>query len=620
MATSQLGAVVQQVRRAFLVRDGATLTDVQLLECFVAHRDEAAFAAMVRRHGPMVWSVCRRVLRAHHDAEDAFQATFLVLVRRASVIKPREMLPNWLHGVAYQTARRVQAALARRQQREKQLPTLPEPAESETTPAHDLRLVLDRELSRLPDRYRTAILLCDLEGLTRREAAHRLGLPEGTLSGHLTRGRTLLAKRLARHGALLSGGALASVLAQQAASASAPAEVIASTLRAASSFATGPGTLSGAVSPAVACLAEQVLRAMLLSNLKAAAALLASLALVLSLAAPSALTLVQTGAAKSVTKPATAPNYASGPSEKKPAWVQSFVLKHEHPVTIVACGSEWSAAGDEGGNLFLWETKTGKNRTLKVRGGKGERLNPSVDRLQFTPDGKHLFAVIHERRALSRLNLQEPNKREPGLMAGNPMYLGVSADGEFWLESHVAGRVLALRPNPWTRGAAVEYESIKFEAEIVHAIMSADDKWLAVVTLDGKLHLHDRASLRETQTIAMKPRTVNAIQFSPNGKRLGVSGQDGLAKVYDPADGKEIATLTGHGGIVFAIAFSPEGNMVVTGGDDTTARVWDADTGAPLAVLHGHADSVWSVAFVAGGETIVTGSADKTVKTWRLAK
>src|SRR5437660_6542174 len=119
MATGKISRIIQQLRRTVLLRDGAGLTDGQLLEDYISRHDEAAVAALVRRHGPMVWGVCRRLLHSHHDAEDAFQATFLVLVRKAASINPREMLPNWLYGVAYQTARKAQAILARRRQRER---------------------------------------------------------------------------------------------------------------------------------------------------------------------------------------------------------------------------------------------------------------------------------------------------------------------------------------------------------------------------------------------------------------------------------------------------------------------------------------------------------------------
>src|SRR5262249_40356593 len=148
------------------------------------------------RHGPMVWGVCRRLLVNHHDAEDVFQATFLVLVRKAASIVPREMLGNWLYGVAYQTAVEAPATTPRQRAREKQVTAMPEP---ETQPAetwHALQPVLDQELSRLPDKYRVPVVLCDLEGKTRRAVAQQLGWPEGTVAGRLARARALLARRL----------------------------------------------------------------------------------------------------------------------------------------------------------------------------------------------------------------------------------------------------------------------------------------------------------------------------------------------------------------------------------------------------------------------------------------
>src|SRR5580692_450212 len=128
MATGQMSEVIQQLRRTLLRRDGAGLTDAQLLEAYLSYREDAALAALVRRHGPMVWGVCRRVLRSHHDAEDAFQVTFLVLVRKASSIVPREMVANWLYGVARQTALRARATSAKKTLRERQVVELPEPA------------------------------------------------------------------------------------------------------------------------------------------------------------------------------------------------------------------------------------------------------------------------------------------------------------------------------------------------------------------------------------------------------------------------------------------------------------------------------------------------------------
>src|SRR5262245_28203325 len=197
MATSPMSEVIRHLRRAVLLREGAGLTDGQLLEDFLSRRDEAALAALVRRHGPMVWGVCRRVLPNYHDAEDAFQATFLVLVRKAASIVPRERVANWLYGVAPQTALKARATAARRKGRERQLTGMPEPAVAEPDHWRDLQPLLDEALSRLPDKYRAVIVLCDLEGKSRTETARQLGCPEGTVAGRLARARAMLAKRLA---------------------------------------------------------------------------------------------------------------------------------------------------------------------------------------------------------------------------------------------------------------------------------------------------------------------------------------------------------------------------------------------------------------------------------------
>src|SRR5262245_4932145 len=273
MATSHMSEVIQHLRRAVLLREGAELTDGQLLKDHLGRRDEAALAALVRRHGPMVWGVCRRVLCNYHDAEDAFQATFLVLVRKAASIASPELLANWLYGVAHQTALNARAATAKRRARERQVTEMPEPAVTEQDLWGDLQPLLDQGLSRLPEKYRVAIVLCDLQGKTRKEAAQQLGVPDGTLAARLARGRVMLAKRLAQRGFALSGGALATVLSQNVASAVVPTSVVSSTIKAATLFAAGQAA-TGVISTKVAALTEGVLKTMLVSKLKYATAVM----------------------------------------------------------------------------------------------------------------------------------------------------------------------------------------------------------------------------------------------------------------------------------------------------------------------------------------------------------
>jgi RNA polymerase sigma factor (sigma-70 family) len=260
MATIPADDVARHLRKLALLRDSAGMTDGQLLESYVRHRDEAGFAALMRRHGPMVWGVCQRVIGDHHDAEDAFQATFLVLVRKAASIVPREKVGNWLYGVAHQTARKARATAIRRHNRERLVTTMPEPAVVEPQQGTDLRPFLDAELSQLPEKYRAAVILCDLSGKNYKEAARQLGCPEGTLAARLSRARTMLARRLARHGFTLTGAAVAAALAQSAATAAVPAAVAVSTSKM---------VMIGMITGSVADLAEEVLKTMLLRKLKA---------------------------------------------------------------------------------------------------------------------------------------------------------------------------------------------------------------------------------------------------------------------------------------------------------------------------------------------------------------
>jgi RNA polymerase sigma factor (sigma-70 family) len=248
----------------YIQQAGGGQTDAQLLARFVVTRDEAAFAGLVRRHGPMVLGVCRRVLGHFHDAEDAFQATFLVLARKAASVFRRDSVSCYLHGVAYHTALRAGTAIARRRKRERQVDNMPHP-EVEPPEAQDWLPILDRELSRLPKKYRSAILLCDLEGRTRRAAARLLNIAEGTLSSRLATGRKMLARRLARCGVTLSGGALAVALSQGAAAAQVPMALASSTAKAAALVAAGQ---MAAVSTPAVVLMKGVMKAMLLTKLR----------------------------------------------------------------------------------------------------------------------------------------------------------------------------------------------------------------------------------------------------------------------------------------------------------------------------------------------------------------
>ena len=251
---------ILQLRKVLLGRYGGNLSDGQLLESFIAKRDEAAFEELVRRHGPMVLRICRHVVGDEHDAEDAFQATFLVLVRKPESIVPRDHVSNWLCGVAFRTGQAARTARLRRRARERQLGDVPHLA---AVPAAepDLLPLIDRELNRLPEKFRLPIILCGMEGRGRKEVAAALSVPEGTLASRLDTARRRLAKRLARYGVAIS--AAATFLApSKDGLAQAPPALVAATVRA------GMATPS----PAVLALANGVLQAALWLRAKTAAA------------------------------------------------------------------------------------------------------------------------------------------------------------------------------------------------------------------------------------------------------------------------------------------------------------------------------------------------------------
>jgi RNA polymerase sigma factor (sigma-70 family) len=267
MATANLHPLLCHLRRLAASRTGRSATDAELLERFVRHRDDDAFTCLLTRHGPMVWSVCRRLLADVHRAEDAFQATFVVLAKKAGSIGRREHLANWLYGVAFRVALDARARAARRQQRERVLSEVHDMQYVEATPRRDLSALLDEEVHRLPIQYRTPILLCYYQGKTNAQAAAELDLAEGTVFSRLARARDYLRHRLLRRGLALSTGALTVALAQQAATASRPPGLLHATLHAALSTATFGATVAGAVPPLAADLAQGALKSMFIKKL-----------------------------------------------------------------------------------------------------------------------------------------------------------------------------------------------------------------------------------------------------------------------------------------------------------------------------------------------------------------
>ncbi|MFL5245428.1 MAG: sigma-70 family RNA polymerase sigma factor [Gemmataceae bacterium] len=279
MAGRRLQAVLQYIHKVAQPLASGETTDGLLLEQFISRRDEAAFGALVRRHGPLVFTVCQRILDNVQDTEDAFQATFLVLVRRARSIAKRQSIGSWLHGVARRIAVRAKSSARRREILNRQIACHHAPDSLQEVIRRDLRVLLDEEVQRLPAHYREPFVLCYMQGKTNEEAARLLNCPKGTIDSRLSRARERLRTRLVRRGLGASAALVATMLSQSAVSATAPATLVASTTKSAVLFAAGSLAAGGLASTQAISLTQGMLKAMFLTKIKivAAAVLMAGL-------------------------------------------------------------------------------------------------------------------------------------------------------------------------------------------------------------------------------------------------------------------------------------------------------------------------------------------------------
>jgi RNA polymerase sigma factor (sigma-70 family) len=422
--------LMPHLRRAALARDSAPLTDGQLLGAFVADRDPVAFEALVRRHGPMVFGVCRRVIGHAHTAEDAVQAVFVVLARKAGAVKPREQLANWLFGVAYRTALKARGLLHRRWSREKQVDVMPDAPVSAADLWADIQPVLDLELAALPDRLRLPVVLCDLEGRTQREAARQLNVPPATLANRLTAARRRLAERLTARGVTLSGGLLATVLSENVGRAAVPAGVCAAAAKAGLSAV---GAAAGAVPDSVLQLSDGVLRIMMLSKLKAVTAVaLAGLMLLGGLGLGTLPLAFAQGPPAPAAKPALGPNLSDAEFLKK-----TCEALRGTPATAAELGYFVADAdANKRKKVVTWLTEPAPSAVDRYIHSRLERLNTpdvadpdiAVRRLSLdltgTPDG----AKVHP--PADRITV-----RGPGAIAFSPdgRKLAVAAEADIIL-------------------------------------------------------------------------------------------------------------------------------------------------------------------------------------------
>ncbi|HVS34075.1 MAG TPA: sigma-70 family RNA polymerase sigma factor [Gemmataceae bacterium] len=575
-------------------------SDADLLRSFVERRDEAAFEALVRRHGPMVRAVCGRILRDAHDADDAFQATFVVLVRRAAAVERKESLASWLHGVALRTSRKARVGAAHRRKHERRAVRMPIVEEESNVVWRDLRPILDEEIQRLPEPYRGLVVLCYLEGKSYAQAACRLGCSRGTVSTRLTKARSLLRERLVGRGLTLSAVGLGFLLARRAAAAAVPAPLVLAVLRIAGGVAT---------TARVAALAQGVLKAMSMTRLKTALLFL----LLTTIGAGGV------GAAWQHLYAAEAPPAAAAdePYDCRTAEVRVFE-GHTDRVAWVAFSPDGKRAlsASFDATVRVWDVETGKE--LHCLQGHTDRSDCAV----FSPDGKRILSCSWD--GTVRLWDVETGKElkcfgatgRPGIHIAR---LAFFPDGKRFL--CVATDNDSLQIRDMETGDVVK-DFGRHNGHIYPVALSSDGSQVLEATYDENLpmRLWDVESGKLVREFKDHPQKMGGVALSPDGRLALSTGGGEPIRLWDTATGREIHELTGHRNGAAGVAFSPDGRYALSGGGDQTVRLWHVGTGKELCCLFGHLDYVDCVAFSPDGRFALSGGGDKTVRLWRLPK
>jgi RNA polymerase sigma factor (sigma-70 family) len=602
----------------------AALTDSQLLERFLAHRDETAVEVLVRRHGPLVFGVCRRVLRNPHAAEDAFQATFLVLVRKAPSLVRHERLGSWLYKVAYRLALRARATEVRRQQCEARAArSRPGPASHAASPG-DLLVVLEEELQRLPASHRAPLVLCYLEGKTNAEAADVLGCPRGSMSARLAQARRRLRECLARRGFAAPPAAIAGLLAAAAAEAVVPAPLFANTVRAALWFAGEEAGSASPVSAQAVALARGAFRTMFLNKLRIvaaivfAAAMLGAGATMLLRAAPQA----GPPAPAAPRQPAEARLHrAEAPDERLPdgavARMGSTRLRHGDAVSFAAYTPDGKALVTAGRDKMvrLWDLATGQElrRFAWGEAEQGGQAKPSEDGIAqrreqqywddlarscqaaLSADGK---IVAASRGGVVCLWETAGGKQLCQLQTGQKrlLQLAFAADSKSLLTLG-PGQVTAV----WdvATGKCVRRspgEPVpQFFAPVgligsQNALVSPGLKYLASGGREDNgtvwIHIRDLATDQQLPPIRTGPGVL-ALAFSADDRTLAWEQLEAGIVFTDVATGKELRRLKSAGrndsatamDSALAIALSGDGKRLAVSWDSNTIELWDLTSG-----------------------------------------
>lgn len=630
--------------------------DGQLLERFLAQRDEAAFTALVRRHGPMVFGLCRRVLHNEQDAEDAFQATFLVLARKAASLRQHRSLGGWLHEVAYHLALRANYNALRRLQHEGEVrPMMPSEEPAMEASRLELRSLLDEELRQLPAKYREPLILCYLEGKTNEQAALQLGWPVGSMSRRLARGRELLRRRLLRRGVSLSAGVLATALVEEAASAAVPPLLVASVVRMVLQ------TSAAGIPATVAALVEGRIREMFLLKLRLALFVTLTVVGVGAGAFAYQTREKQPGetkpelAVKAPEKPARTDFYGDPLPPGALARLGTIRLRHTSASVIFSRDGKTLISAGADGRLRTWEPATGKElRRIRVQTADSPGF-PQV----FAADGKTVAGLTSRNihvwdTATGKERKQFPFDKSsiPGLddrfvqvwrlaLAPDGSTLAVQFDDHkdrnlhlwnvstgktiFTLKLRQCVNSLEFSSNGKLLGTASFNEGLrlwdtttgkevcKIGGAQSDLAFSADGKRVAAVSQGGGgVKVWTVAEGKEVLDLKPIPgRYPGSLAFTPDSKTLAISFREEL-RFYDVVSGKQLRTISAG---ARRVAFSPDGKTVASSGP--AIHLWDVATGKEIGSRASHGGPVSSFAFAPDGGSAVTVSVhDHDVRLW----
>jgi RNA polymerase sigma factor (sigma-70 family) len=582
-------------------------SDQELLARYAARGDEEAFARLVERHGKTVWSVCRRLLPREPDAEDAFQAVFVVLARKAAAIRNGEAVGSWLYGVAYRTAMKARRSAACRESHERQAGELARrsgPAQAEPwgeAACHELLRLLDEEVQRLGAKHRAPFVLCCLEGMSKAEAARELGWREGTVSGRLARARKILQKRFARRGVALSAVLTATALAESASAA--PAGLL--QLAARGAPLAGKSSASP-ISPAALQLAEAVLRTLRTRTVKVVPALLLALLLLLSggilagLLFPSDTldpdlfigpgVVLGTPINEEVLSVAFAPDgkrlLTAGGSLLLPGQIQMWeVASRKHLTTLrplagvhslsFAPSGQTFATADFQGDIKIRDAATGEERAVVRAHDRGASC------VAFAPDGISLLSAGLDRTVKL---WQTPDLVEQRRFLGHDA--PVLAVAFF---HHSAAFVSGAEDGAtilWDQKSGLQKRTLRGPRMAVESVaVSPNDKLVACASRDGTVRLWSAETGAEQAVLDHGDSAVHAVAFSRDGKLLGSAAADGKVRLWDVPTRKLVGELGQHKAAARAIAFSPDGALLASGSLDNTARLWPLGTGDQPATL-----------------------------------